>query len=272
MSFWNFFRRKKQNLFSLTDEDKQFILDKVNFYKNLTSQERLSFESQVEHFLNTTTITGIKTTVDQEDRILIASSAVIPIFAFDNWEYRNLTEVLVYPEHFDENFKIGSKSKFILGMVGNGYMEGTMILSKKSLHHGFDNTTDKQNTAIHEFIHLIDKADGKIDGVIMGIKQNMLVLPWLDLMNSKIQEIQKSKSDIRSYGATNNAEFLAVAGEYFFERPKLLKKKHPELYSYLAEFFSQSPALKHSNNIKPSIRHFDPCPCDSGEKFRDCCA
>ncbi|MCH2230135.1 MAG: M90 family metallopeptidase [Crocinitomicaceae bacterium] len=250
MSFWNFFRRKKQNLFSINQEDKNLMLTKINFYKKLNSKERLSFELQVSNFLNTTKITGIKTTVDQTDRILIASSAVIPIFAFDNWEYRNLTEVLLYPEHFDENFNIGSKSKFILGMVGNGAMEGTMILSKKALHHGFDNKTDKLNTAVHEFIHLIDKADGRIDGLIGGVKENLLVLPWLDFMQGKIRDIQKNKSDIRTYGATNNAEFLAVAGEYFFERPKLLKKKHPELYGYLSEFFNLPPALKHSSNIK----------------------
>ncbi|WP_340850760.1 zinc-dependent peptidase [Polaribacter vadi] len=31
--------------------------------------------------------------------------------------------------------------------------------------------------------------------------------------------------------------FLAVAGEYFFERPKLLKRKHPALYEMLKSCF-----------------------------------
>jgi MtfA peptidase len=250
MSFWNFFRRKKQHLFELTDTDRSILLDKVKFYLQLDDQSRVKFETQVENFLNTTTITGIKTTVSQEDRILIGASAIIPIFAFDEWEYKNLNEVLVYPEHFDEHFTIGSKSKYILGMVGNGFMEGTMILSKKSLHHGFNNKTDKLNTAIHEFIHLMDKSDGRIDGLIQGYNENINVIPWIELMNLKINEIQKSKSDIRDYAALNSAEFLAVTGEYFFERPRLLKKKHPKLYALLSEFFEQNPALRHSKNIK----------------------
>ncbi|WP_262503029.1 zinc-dependent peptidase [Polaribacter glomeratus] len=32
-----------------------------------------------------------------------------------------------------------------------------MILSRNALHHGFSNTTDKGNTVIYEFIHLLDK-------------------------------------------------------------------------------------------------------------------
>jgi Mlc titration factor MtfA (ptsG expression regulator) len=46
------------------------------------------------------------------------------------------------------------------------------------------------------------------------------------------------RSDIDPYGATNLSEFLAVSGEYFFERPDLLKHKHPELYQLLNQMFS----------------------------------
>ena len=52
-----------------------------------------------------------------------------------------------------------------------------------------------------------------------------------------MEEINKDKSDIRNYGGTSQIEFLAVAGEYFFGRPKLLKRKHPELYEMLESCF-----------------------------------
>jgi len=57
----------------------------------------------------------------------------------------------------------------------------------------------------------------------------------------------KDRSDINPYGATNEAEFFAVVSEYFFERPKLLKEKHPELYNLLAEIFN-SPENKEAGN------------------------
>ena len=40
-----------------------------------------------------------------------------------------------------------------------------------------------------------------------------------------------------SYGATNPAEFFAVATETFFEKPVQMHKKHPELYEELKHFY-----------------------------------
>ncbi len=124
-------------------------------------------------------------------------------------------------------------------MVGYSYMNGQMILSKHSLWHGFKNHTDNQNTAIHEFVHLLDKSDGDIDGVLGTARQNEQVLPWINLMDAKIHEVREENSDVRDYGGTNLAELLAVTAEYFFERPKLMEKKHPVLYEYMEMIFGQ---------------------------------
>ena len=45
-----------------------------------------------------------------------------------------------------------------------------------------------------------------------------------------------------TYGATNPAEFFAVVTEAFFERPRALRGRHPELYAQLARFFRQDPS------------------------------
>jgi Mlc titration factor MtfA (ptsG expression regulator) len=77
------------------------LLEKVEYYSILEKNEKARFEKSVLRFLNTTKITGIKTDVGHEDIVLIGASAIIPIFAFPSWEYHNLQEVLVYPEHFN---------------------------------------------------------------------------------------------------------------------------------------------------------------------------
>lgn len=267
-----FLRKKKPKTPpSFPTEWRTLLVEHVQFYVSLNPTGRESFEIRMMEFLHTTTIIGVKTTVEEEDKALIAASAIIPIYAFPNWKYHNLNEVLLYPAHFDEHMTIGSKSKAILGMVGYGYMEGKMILSKKSLWHGFKNTTDKQNTAIHEFVHLVDKSDGVIDGVLPGLTGNEQTLPWINLIDEKMKEIRSSKSDIRAYGATNRAEFLAVASEYFFERPQLLEKKHPVLYEYMELMFKQELSDKKLVKKAKATRHWDPCPCESGKKFRNCC-
>lgn len=247
------------------------LTERVTFYVHLSPDERLHFEERMMEFLATTAITGVRTEVTDEDRMMLSASAIIPIFAFPNWKYHNLHEILVYPEHFDDGFTIGSKEQAILGMVGYGYMEGKMVISKKSLHHGFSNGTDKRNTAIHEFVHLMDKSDGNVDGLPVHFMDKDAALPWLEFMDHKILEIIEDDSDINDYGATNRAEFFAVASEYFFERPQLLEKKHPKLYAYLEQIFRQP--LSDKKRIQPgkATRHFDPCPCGSNEKFRHCC-
>ena len=113
-----------------------------------------------------------------------------------------------------------------------------MILSQHELRQGFLNKTGKTNTAIHEFVHLLDKTDGAVDGIPENLMDRQYILPWLQLMHKKIGEIIKGRTDINPYGATNQAEFFAVVSEYFFERPDLLKQKHPELYQLLEDIFS----------------------------------
>jgi Mlc titration factor MtfA (ptsG expression regulator) len=63
-------------------------------------------------------------------------------------------------------------------------------------------------------------------------------------LQKKIKEIMHEHSDINRYGATNEAEFFAVVSEYFFERPELLKERHPELYGLLQHIFNPRPVAK----------------------------
>jgi Mlc titration factor MtfA (ptsG expression regulator) len=93
-------------------------------------------------------------------------------------------------------------------------------------------------------------------------------IPWLNLIEKKIQEIDNNDSNIRDYAATNKVEFFAVASEYFFERPRMLKSKHPELYKNLQLIYQQNVA-EISSDV--NIRKKDPCPCGSGKKYKRCC-
>jgi hypothetical protein len=92
-------------------------------------------------------------------------------------------------------------------------------------------------------------------------------------MHREMQRIQKGKSDIDAYAGTSEEEFLAVASEYFFERPKLFEQKHPELYRMLRKVYHQDMKKRLSEPFrKPKrIGRNDPCPCGSGEKFKNCC-
>lgn len=250
----------------------RIILSKeVAFYNSLSIEEKKRFEFKIQEFLLNCKIIGIETKVDIIDKLLVASSAIIPIFAFESWKYSNIKEVLVYPSSFNESFDTQGQNRFIAGMVGTGYMEGKMILSKQALQHGFKNESDKKNTAIHEFVHLIDKSDGATGGIPSLLLEKQYAIPWIDLINKKIDEVYEGKTDINPYGGTNRAEFFSVVSEYFFERPKLLAEKHPELYELLEEIFDQDMKTKSLKRNRHEIGRNSPCPCGSGEKFKYCC-
>jgi Mlc titration factor MtfA (ptsG expression regulator) len=250
---------------------KKILLEKVVFYNALSSEEQKHFEYRIQEFLLNHKVTGVKVDINTTDKVLVAASAIIPVFGIEHWRYHHLDEVLLYPQRFNHDFETSGDDRSILGMVGTGFMEGTMILSKPALHLGFSNESDKKNTAIHEFIHLIDKQDGEIDGVPDVLLTKQYTLPWLDLINQKIDLIYENKTDINPYGRTNRAEFFAVTSEYFFERPKLMEHKHPDLYRLLEEIYKHDMAERNMKKRRLEIGRNSPCPCDSGKKFKKCC-
>ena len=213
----------------------------VVFFRALDPPAQQRFRRQLQVFLGETRITGVKVQLDTTTRVLAATSAIIPIFGFPDWEWDQIEEVLIYPNRFDREFQFGTKQGHdILGMVGTGGLSRLMILSKPDLITGFRNATDKRNVGVHEFAHLVDKSDGVIDGVPGVGLDRQAVSPWIELMRRKMMEIEEGRSDINAYALTNEAEFFAVTAEYFFERPGVMQKKHPELYTALERVFNQS--------------------------------
>ena len=233
-------KKKLKPVRPVPEKYRQLLKRYVGFYNYLIDEKKIEFENRLQVFLSEVRITGVKTTVEDIDRVLIASSAIIPIFGFPGWEYVNLHEVLLYPDSFSHELALEGPHRNTTGMVGTGAYQHIMILSQHDLRKDFLNKHGKDNTAIHEFVHLVDKIDGSIDGIPEFILSRKYILPWLNLMHREIKLIMTNHSDINPYGTTNEAEFFAVVSEYFFERPDLLQAKHPELYNILATIFRQS--------------------------------
>ena len=217
------------------------LAEKISFYQALSEDDKIRFEQEILYFINHTTITGVEMEIDDTDRLLVAASAVIPLFGFPELRYRNISEVLLYKGTFNANNQTEGKERNILGKVGSGTMNRLMILSLPALHQGFENEKSKNNVGIHEFVHLIDKADGMTDGIPESLMQKQYVLPWLKLVHQEIEKIKENESDINPYGATSEVEFLSVVSEYFFNRPDLFEEKHPALYQLMTKIYRQQP-------------------------------
>ena len=229
--------RRANETTPLPENYKELLNDYVKFYKQLDEEGKERFEERIQHFLSAVQITGVNAVAEDIDRLLIAAGAIIPVYGFPDWQYINLHEVLLYPGTFNEDFDQGGSNRPISGMVGTGAMQHVMIITKWELRQGFINNNDPHNTAIHEFVHLIDKMDGTMDGVPEIILERKYIDRWKNIMNLTILQMKTYGSDIDRYGATNQAEFFAVISEYFFEQPDLLKSNHPEVYEMLGRIY-----------------------------------
>jgi len=242
---------KRKNKVVLSVNFRHLLNDNVAFYRSLSDTDKLRFEEKIKDFLSYVKIYGVSTDIDELDKLLVASSAVIPIFGFDNWHYYNLRYVLLYEDSFNsESFSTSDFESNIWGMVGTGALQQMMILSKPALRLGFKNETGMYNTGIHEFVHLLDKADGAIDGIPEQLMRKQYTIPWLNMMNEAIEEIKQGNSDINPYGATSRTEFFAVAAEYFFQRPDLFKENHPELFALMEKIFLNRREVRKNDGLR----------------------
>jgi Mlc titration factor MtfA (ptsG expression regulator) len=272
-------RRRRQILAQPFPPEWEAVLqENVVFYRSLDPESRIRFQRELQVFLGEKRITGIKTTVDATTLVLAGASAIIPIFGYQEWEWDQISEVLVYPGRFGPDFEIeGGDDRNTLGVVGTGALNRVMILSKPDLLQGFRNPADKRNVGLHEFAHLVDKSDGTIDGVPGVGLDRRSIGPWIELIRRKMNEIEAGDSDLNPYALTNEAEFFAVATEYLFERPKLMQQKHPELFGFMQEIFKQDlvsrlGAMGRERRRGPQrFGRNSPCPCGSGKKFKKCC-
>ena len=107
-------------------------------------------------------------------------------------------------------------------------------------------THDGHNVVFHEFAHQLDQESGASDGA-PPLPRRAMYLPWARVLGREYDRLARDaerhhRTLIDQYGATNPAEFFAVATETFFERPRRLKSKRPSLYAQLKEFYRQDPA------------------------------
>ncbi len=215
----------------------ELLLDYVRFYSNLTEEGKKVFEEKFQKFLSTVKITGANAQVEDLDIVLIGAAAIIPVYFISDWEYCNLKEVLVYPGNFNTDFEQHGTDRLFTGMVGTGALENNLIISKWELREGFINSKSNRNTGIHEFIHLIDKMDGTLDGVPELLLERKYIGKWQQLLLATMEQIRQGESDINPYGATSSVECFAVVAEYFFENPESFSLNHPELHEMLQRIF-----------------------------------
>jgi Mlc titration factor MtfA (ptsG expression regulator) len=128
------------------------------------------------------------------------------------------------------------------------------VLSWEAVRAGGQDHRDGHNIVLHEFAHQLDFLDGWVDGT-PPLKSPEQYRKWHEVMTAEyerlLQESARGEATLLDeYGATNPAEFFAVATECFFEKPVCMERRHPLLYDVLREYFGQDTAVRFKQRLE----------------------
>lgn len=195
-----------------------------------------------------------------EIRVTIAAQACLLLLHRATDYYPQLTSILVYPSgytayearHIEGNiWDEGGEPR--LGQTARRL--GSLVLAWDDAKRGAAHPSDGRNLVLHEFAHQLDYEDSRTDGA-PALTTRAEYLAWARVMSKEFAALQSADEAgtptvLDTYGATNPAEFFAVVTEAFFERPRALRARHPELYTELARFFRQDPSRYSAESATP---------------------
>ncbi len=179
--------------------------------------------------------------VTEEMRLVIAAQACLLVLANGQPLYPQLRSILVYPDAYRVRDEWGDEDV----RLGESWGSGSVVLAWSQVRAGSLNPEDGLNVTLHEFAHQLDQADGAADGLpelddwhVAGSWAGAFGPAYRDFC----EDVRRGRRTVMdSYGASDPAEFFAVASETFFEKPVALAADYPELYEELRTFYQLDP-------------------------------
>ncbi len=223
----------------------------VAFFQRLSANDRAELLGHIQVFLAEKRFEGCGgLELTDEVRVTIAAQACLLLLHRQTDYFPRLLTILVYPSAYmaDEKRPVnehvweeGTTTR--LGETGRRL--GSMVLSWDAAKSGAADPSDGKNVVFHEFAHQLDYENYAADGV-PGLVTREEQLSWREVMRTEFASLRAADETgiptfLDIYGATNPAEFFAVATEAFFERSCALRARHPNLYAELQRYFRQDP-------------------------------
>ncbi|HOC60462.1 MAG: zinc-dependent peptidase [Syntrophaceae bacterium] len=233
------------------------ILDRnMAVYRRLNDQERLHLRGLVQIFMAEKHWEGCGgMTLTDEIKVTIAAHACLLILNIPGSFYDNVETILVYPSDvilpeqrigFFEN--VLEPVDYGYPISGQAIQQGPVLLVWDRVSEDIHQDGTGFNVVYHEFAHKLDMEDGTADGT-PRLRDRAEYRDWVQTCTREylrlLKDIEKGKrSFLDEYGATDEAEFFAVATEQFFDRPRHLFASAPELYRVLKNFYRQDPVKR----------------------------
>lgn len=250
--YWQEYKRSKIRKLPFKKTWRQIIKRRMPFFQKMPADLQLQLKQHIQVFLAEKKFLGYNgITITDEIRVTIAAQACLLLLNRRTNYYPKLTTILVYPRAFMKQHYLtnadGVQTITNTALAGESWEFGKIVLSWQDIIDGAKVPDDGRNVVIHEFAHQLDQENGVSNGApILG--KNQSYESWSVAFSAQFEALQhEARSGTPSifdyYGATNPAEFFAVATEVFFEKSLQLSREHPKLYEQLSEYYRVNPAI-----------------------------
>jgi Mlc titration factor MtfA (ptsG expression regulator) len=188
-------------------------------------------------------------TLSDEVRVAIAAQACLLLLGVEHDYYKHVRTILVYPSAYrSPDGQVGPDGvvREGIGRLGEAWHRGPVVLAWDEVRAGGQNHRDGRNVVMHEFAHQLDFLDGLNDGT-PPLRDAEQYREWQRVMTGEFDrlraDVERGRATLLdSYGATDPAEFFAVATECFFEKPRQMQERHSDVYAVLRGYYCQDPA------------------------------
>lgn len=249
--FHNWHERRIIQRFPATPAQWQQAVDALPILTGLSAQDLQRLRKMAILFLHRKAIEGAHALViDQHMKLLIALQACLPVLKLGLDCYDGWYSVIVYPAGFAParlvTDEYGVEHHVQDHLSGESWQQGPVILSWNDTAHA--GMIDGHNLVIHEFAHKLDMQNGVANGY-PPLHSNMDTASWVKAFTMGYEDFvarceHGKHMGIDCYAASSPAEFFAVFSEVFFERPAVIKKFYPAIYTQLCLYYRQDPGMR----------------------------
>jgi Mlc titration factor MtfA (ptsG expression regulator) len=241
---------------------RDWLAANVHHYAWLRADEQVRLQKSVQVIVAEKDWVGCGgLSMSDEVKVTIAGQAAVMLLGVDDYYFDRVLTVLVYPDAYTRRQDAPEEDTGIVDeedevIFGEAWHRGPIVLSWADVRKAGRRTQAGRNLVIHEFAHHLDGLDGWVDGVpplATGDERRR----WKEVTEMEYRRLVHSARHGRAtlldqYGASNRAEFFAVASECFFEQSASLRRRHPDLYEVLMSFYRQDPAARQAPADQPA--------------------
>jgi hypothetical protein len=233
---------------------RRILRRRVPYLRRLPADLQLQLQRRIQIFIAEKPFIGCGgLEVTDEMRVTVAAQACLLLLNGPAGGFRNLRQILLYPNAFIVN-RVATASGGVLRderqvLAGESWSQGQVVLSWEDVQAGAAVPDDGRNVVVHEFAHQLDQENGPANGA-PSLSAGQQGKRWSAVLAEAFTRLRALARDgeaslLSHYGATDPAEFFAVASEVFFEQPGELAAQYPALYAELSAFYRVNPLSWH---------------------------